>query len=44
MIKPGEGRALLWAGAYFFFLLLSYYLLRPVREAMGIARGADKLP
>lgn len=44
MLQPGEARALLWAAAYFFFLLLSYYLLRPVREAMGIARGADKLP
>ena len=44
LVRPGEGRALLWAAAYFFFLLLSYYLLRPVREAMGIAKGADKLP
>jgi AAA family ATP:ADP antiporter len=44
LVKPGEGRALFWAGAYFFFLLLSYYLLRPVREAMGISKGADKLP
>jgi len=44
LLRPGEGRALLWAAGYFFFLLLSLYLLRPVREAMGIARGADKLP
>jgi AAA family ATP:ADP antiporter len=44
MIQAKEGRALLWAAAYFFFLLLSFYLLRPVREAMGIAKGADKLP
>lgn len=44
LVRPGEGRALLWAAAYFFFLLQSYYLLRPVREAMGIAKGADKLP
>lgn len=44
MVRPGEARALLWAAAYFFFLLLAYYLLRPVREAMGIAKGADKLP
>ena len=27
--------ALLWAFAYFFCLLTGYYLLRPVREAMG---------
>ncbi len=44
LLRPGEGRALLWAGGYFFFLLQALYLLRPVREAMGIARGADKLP
>ncbi len=43
-VKPGEGRALLLAGSYFFFLMLGYYLLRPLRESMGIARGADKLP
>ena len=44
MVKPGEGRILLWATAYFFFLLFSFYSLRPMREAFGIARGADKLP
>lgn len=44
LLRPGEGRALLWAAAYFFFLLMALYLLRPVREAFGIARGADKLP
>lgn len=44
LLHPGEGRALLWAAGYFFCLLLSLYLLRPVREAMGIARGADWLP
>jgi AAA family ATP:ADP antiporter len=44
LVEKGEGRALWFAGGYFFCLLLSFYLLRPVREAMGIARGADKLP
>lgn len=44
LLRAGEGRALLWAAAYFFFLLLSFYFLRPVREAMGIAKGVDKLP
>ncbi len=29
---------------YFFFLLLSYYLLRPVRETFGISGGYDNLP
>lgn len=44
LIKPGEGPILAWATAYFFLLLMSYYLLRPMREALGIAKGADKLP
>lgn len=43
-LQPGEGRAVLTSAAYFFFLLLGYYLLRPLREAFGIAKGADKLP
>ncbi len=44
MVRKGETRLLLWAAGYFFFLLMSYYLLRPMREAFGIAKGADKLP
>ena len=35
--------ALLWAFAYFFCLLCSYYILRPVRDEMGIQGGVDKL-
>ncbi|MBK8724756.1 MAG: MFS transporter [Holophagaceae bacterium] len=44
LVRKGETRILAWAAAYFFFLLMSFYLLRPMREAFGIARGADKLP
>jgi AAA family ATP:ADP antiporter len=44
MLDEGEAPALLWSTAYFFLLLFGFYLLRPVREAIGIARGADKLP
>ncbi|MBY0572785.1 MAG: hypothetical protein K2P84_03810 [Undibacterium sp.] len=44
LIEAEEVKPMLWAAAYFFFLLFSFYLLRPVREAMGIAKGADKLP
>ncbi|MBL8962944.1 MAG: hypothetical protein KF787_01695 [Phycisphaeraceae bacterium] len=43
-LRPGEGWAVLTSAAYFFFVLLSYYMLRPVREAMGITRGYDALP
>jgi AAA family ATP:ADP antiporter len=44
LLEPGEAKPLLLSGLYFFLLLLSYYLLRPTREAFGVARGADSLP
>ncbi len=43
-IRPGEGASVAWATAYFFLLLCTNFLLKPVREALGIAGGADKLP
>ena len=43
-VRPGEMRALLWAFAYFFFLLGAYYVLRPVRDEMGLAGGIKNLP
>src|SRR4029079_7833729 len=42
--KPGEVRALLWSFAYFFCLLAGYYVLRPVRDEMGLAGGVKNLP
>ncbi|MBN2492601.1 MAG: MFS transporter [Planctomycetes bacterium] len=36
-IRRGEWTVTLWSFAYAFFLLSGYYVLRPVREAMGIA-------
>lgn len=44
LLRPGEGRTLLWAGAYFFCLLSSYYLLRPMREEFGIRGELSDLP
>lgn len=44
LVNEGEWPALLLSVAYFFLLLLSYFMLRPVRDAMGIARGTDDLP
>lgn len=44
LLEPGEGLPLLLSAGMFFLLLQGYYLLRPLREAMGIAKGADKLP
>ncbi|MBL8765018.1 MAG: MFS transporter [Phycisphaerae bacterium] len=43
-IERGEGPATVLAATYFFLLLASYYLLRPIRESMGISGGAEKLP
>jgi AAA family ATP:ADP antiporter len=43
-VRPGELRALLWAFAYFFCLLAGYYVLRPVRDEMGLAGGIKNLP
>ena len=42
--RPGEGRALAWSFAYFFCLLAGYYVLRPLRDEMGIAGGVKNLP
>lgn len=43
-VRPAEVRALLWSFAYFFCLLCAYYILRPVREEMGITGGLENLP
>ncbi|MBI3042002.1 MAG: MFS transporter [Betaproteobacteria bacterium] len=43
-VRPGEVRALLWSFAYFFCLLAGYYVLRPLRDEMGIAGGVRNLP
>ena len=37
--RPGEERAVGFAFAYFFMLMCSYYLLRPLRDAMAIEAG-----
>lgn len=42
--KSGEVRALLWSFAYFFFLLSTYYMLLPIRDAFGIRGGPQDLP
>src|SRR3989449_9097582 len=41
--EPHELSALAWAFAYFFLLLCSYYLLRPVRDALAVQAGTAKL-
>ncbi len=42
-VRPGEARALIWSFAYFFCLLAGYYVLRPLRDEMGVAGGVRNL-
>jgi AAA family ATP:ADP antiporter len=42
-VRAGEVRPALASFAYFFTLLCGYYLLRPLREEMGIRGGVGKL-
>ena len=42
-VAPGEARALAWAFLYHFLLLCSYYMIRPIRDEMGVAGGVENL-
>jgi len=42
-VRPHEVAALGWSFAYFFCLLAGYYVLRPLRDEMGIAGGVRNL-
>ncbi len=42
-VNPGEWRPLLWSFSYFFALLCGYYIIRPMRDEMGIAGGVEHL-
>lgn len=41
--RPGELSALFWSFTYFFFLLCSYYIIRPIRDEMGVSGGVENL-
>lgn len=42
-VRPGELPAFFWSFSYFFALLCSYYIIRPMRDEMGIAGGVANL-
>lgn len=42
-VRPAEIAGLLLGFGYFFCLLCSYYLLRPLRDAMGLVGGSGEL-
>lgn len=43
-IRPHELRAALLSAAYFFAVLCAYYIVRPIREEMGVRVGREHLP
>ncbi len=43
-VERHELPALFWSFLYFFCLLAAYYILRPVRDEMGVLLGAHTLP
>jgi AAA family ATP:ADP antiporter len=44
VLQPGEGQALLAAFATLLCVFASYTILRPVRDALGITSGLEKIP
>ena len=42
-VRPHELPALLWSWAYIFSVLSSYYVMRPIRDQMGVAGGVKNL-
>ncbi|MEL7187275.1 MAG: MFS transporter, partial [Pseudomonadota bacterium] len=43
-VKRHEYAAVAWSFAYFFCVLSSYYILRPIREAMAVGSGPNTIP
>jgi len=43
-VRPEEMRALAWSWLYILSVLSSYYIIRPIRDDMGVASGIENLP
>jgi len=43
-VREEEIRTLLWSGVFFFCLLCAYYIIRPLRDVMGVAGGVWNIP
>ena len=43
-VEEDEVAPMLWAGLYFFLLLAAYFVIRPIRDEMGVAGGVRNLP
>jgi ATP:ADP antiporter, AAA family len=42
-VDRNEIAALLWSFAFFFFVLCAYYIIRPLRDEMGVSLGPARL-
>ena len=42
-VRKGETAALAWSFTYFFLILTAYYILRPIRDDMGVQGGVENL-
>jgi AAA family ATP:ADP antiporter len=42
-VEPAEAQVVLWCWLYIFAVLSSYYIMRPIRDQMGIAGGVNNL-
>lgn len=42
-VRPEEVRVVLWCWLYIFAVLSSYYIMRPIRDQMGVAGGVNNL-
>ena len=40
-VKSSEWKPLIWSFLYFYFLLTGYFILRPIREVMGVTAGPE---
>jgi AAA family ATP:ADP antiporter len=40
-VKSDEWPSLIWSFLYFYFLLTGYFILRPIREEMGVTAGPE---
>lgn len=43
-VRPEEAPAVLWSMLYVVALFLAYYVLRPIRDELGVAGGVQNLP
>ena len=41
--EPGETRVAVWACVYYFCLMCSYFIVKPIRDEMGVVSGVENL-